>query len=173
MQQVKEKNKKSKFSFLYRFLLKIGVLVLVVFLILTYVLGLYRMNGNDMYPSVRDGDLCIYYRLDDCYSDDVVFYKDDNGNLHIGRIIAIEGQTIDFPENGGFLINGYQPAEKITYQTFADEEAEIGYPITVKEDEYFIMNDYRSETNDSRKMGVIRKDQIKGKLIFLLRRRGF
>jgi len=43
----------------------------------------------------------------------------------------------------------------------------------LKEDEYFILNDFRQITTDSRELGGIKKSQIKGKLLFLMRRRNF
>lgn len=43
----------------------------------------------------------------------------------------------------------------------------------LKDDEYFVLNDYRSNDKDSRTYGVVKKCDMKGKLLFLLRRRSF
>ena len=74
---------------------------------------------------------------------------------------------------GRDLVNGYQPAEEVLYETYRDNESGIKYPVTLAEDEYFILNDYRDDTADSRAYGPIKASAIKGKVIFLLRRRGF
>lgn len=170
---VVEKKKKPKYLFLVRFLLKLICICLVVYLLLSYVLCLYRMTGNHMFPSIRDGDFCILYRLDDYHSNDVILYEDANQSVHMGRIIAVADQTVDFPEEGGYLVNGYQPTEEITYPTYADDIKNVSYPLTLSDGECFVMNDFRSDTKDSRQFGAIKTSQIKGKLIFMLRRRGF
>lgn len=168
-----EKKKKPKLLFLFRFFLKIGLLTLIVWFILTYILGLYRMTGNNMFSSIKDGDLCILYKIEDYYTNDIVSYITPDGQSHIGRIVAVPGQTVDFPKEGGYLVNGYQLSEEITYQTFASEKSAVKYPLSLNEDEYFILNDFRSDTKDSREYGTISRKEIGGKLIFLLRRRSF
>ena len=52
------------------------------------------------------------------------------------------------------------------------EKSGIRYPVLLAEDEYFIMNDFRSDTSDSRENGKVKREQIKGSLVFIFRRRG-
>ena len=64
-ENTKNKGKKArKYRFLFRFIQKTIVLVLSLFVLLTFVFQIFRMTGNNMSPYVRDGDLCIFYRLD-------------------------------------------------------------------------------------------------------------
>lgn len=163
--------KKKKLGPLAKLLIKIAVLVIIVVIVLTWILGLHRMTGNNMFPFVKDGDLCIVYKLDDYTTGDVVLYRNDEGKMKLGRIVAVGGQSVDFPKDGGYTVDGYQPSEEITYQTFGADG--VKYPIDVGEDEAFIMNDFRSDTDDSRQFGCVKKSDIDGKLLFLIRRRGF
>lgn len=163
--------KKKKLGPLAKLLIKIAVLVIIVVIVLTWILGLHRMTGNNMFPFVKDGDLCIAYKLDDYTTGDVVLYRNDEGKMKLGRIVAVGGQSVDFPKDGGYTVDGYQPSEEITYQTFGADG--VKYPIDVGEDEAFIMNDFRSDTDDSRQFGCVKKSDIDGKLLFLIRRRGF
>ena len=163
--------KKKKLGPLAKLLIKIAVLVIIVVIVLTWILGLHRMTGNNMFPFVKDGDLCIVYKLDDYTTGDVVLYRNDEGKMKLGRIVAVGGQSVDFPEDGGYTVDGYQPSEEITYQTFGADG--VKYPIDVDDDEAFIMNDFRSDTDDSRQFGGVKKSDIDGKLLFLIRRRGF
>lgn len=156
-----------------RILVKTAVFFAALAVVFTWILGLYRMEGNNMFPSVKDGDLCITYKLEEYLINDVVLYRDDENEFRLGRIIAVEGQTVDFPENGGYLVNGYQPLEEILYQTFAGETKNVKYPLKIKKGTYFILNDFRSDTQDSRNFGTVEESQLCGKLIFVLRRRGF
>ena len=163
--------KKKKLGTLAKLLIKIAVLVIIVVIVLTWILGLHRMTGNNMFPFVKDGDLCIVYKLDDYTTGDVVLYRNDEGKMKLGRIVAVGGQSVDFPKDGGYTVDGYQPSEEITYQTFGADG--VKYPIDVDDDEAFIMNDFRSDTDDSRQFGGVKKSDIDGKLLFLIRRRGF
>lgn len=163
--------KKKKLGPLAKLLIKIAVLVIIVVIVLTWILGLHRMTGNNMFPFVKDGDLCIVYKLDDYTTGDVVLYRNDEGKMKLGRIVAVGGQSVDFPKDGGYTVDGYHPSEEITYQTFGADG--VKYPIDVDDDEAFIMNDFRSDTDDSRQFGGVKKSDIDGKLLFLIRRRGF
>lgn len=166
-----QKKKKKRIHPLVKLLIKIAVLGVIVFIVLTYVLGFYRMTGNNMFPFVKDGDLCIVYKLEEYTTGDVVAYRDDEGKVKIGRIVAVSGQSVDFPKEGGYTVDGYQPAEEITYQTFGADG--VKYPVEIGKNEFFIMNDFRSDTDDSRQIGSIKVSDIRGKLLFLIRRRGF
>jgi len=46
----------------------------------------------------------------------------------------------------------------------------VKYPIKLKEGEYFMMSDMRSGAKDSRLFGPVKKEEIKGKVITILRR---
>lgn len=167
------KGKKQNYGFLIRFLLKTGIMIGAAAVILVWVIGIYRMTGNNMFPSVRDGDLCVFYRFETCSLNDVVLYEDGNGDLRVGRIIAVGGQTIEFMENGGYEVDGYQALEEIPYETYASVMSPVEYPMTLSKDSCFILNDFRQDTADSREYGPVNQSRIKGKLLFLLRRRGF
>lgn len=47
------------------------------------------------------------------------------------------------------------------------------FPLTVGKDEYFVLGDYRTDAKDSRIYGTVKKEEIKGTVITLLRHRGF
>lgn len=167
------KKQKSKYRFVFSYLIKIAVITAVFVVVLTLVINLHRMKGNRMFPSVRDGDLGIFFRLTDCHTNDVVLYTDATGQETVGRIIAVGRQTVEFFKDGGYEVDGAATYDEIPYETYMSEKNSISYPITLKEDEYFILNDFRNDTADSREYGPVKKENIKGKLLYLLRRRGF
>lgn len=164
--------KKWKYGFIVRFFLKMTGIVVIGWLILTYILGLVRVSGNSMFPSLKDGDLAILYKLESYYSNDIVQYV-VAGKTYLGRIVAVPGREVDFPDEGSYLVDGYQPNEEIVYPTYAADNSNVSYPVKLGDTSYFILNDFRSDTLDSRTFGSIDQSQIKGKLIFLLRRRNF
>ena len=162
--------KKTLQNFLF-LLIKICVIAATGWLVCTYLFLPFRMHGNYMFPSIKDGDLCLFCSIGEAYTGDIVLF-DYNGTQRIGRIIAKEVQTVDFPEYGGYTIDGYTPAEELPFDTQGAERTDIRFPLDVK-DGVFLLNDYRMNTEDSRIYGIVPKDAIKGKLIYFSRRRGF
>lgn len=155
---------------LMRLGIKILVFALVIWLLLLFVFGVFRMSGNNMYPMLKDGDLCVTYKLEEYHSSDVVAYRVDE-ELRFGRIIARAGDTVDGDEQG-LLINKVHPNEEIFYPTQI-LETNLSLPCKLGEGEFVVLNDYRSDLDDSRTYGVIKKDALEGKVIFIFRRRGF
>ncbi len=131
------------------------------------------ITGNRMFPAVKDGDLCVIYRNGDYYTGNLVVYRADDKTLRAGRIAAAAGQEINFPEGGGYTVDGYQPAEDIAYPTYQARESAVKYPLTVPENSFFILNDFRSDDDDSRSCGCVAEKDILGRVVFLCRRRGF
>lgn len=150
--------------------LKLAVIAAALWLTLIYVFGVFRLSGNNMYPALKDGDLCVTYRLEEYHSSDVVAYRVD-GQLRFGRIVARAGDTVDGDEQG-LLVNGMHPSEEIFYPTQI-LETNLPLPCTLGKGEFVVLNDYRSDLNDSRTCGVIPQDALEGKVIFIFRRRGF
>ena len=153
------------------FLIRLAVFLLILWVFFTQVLFLKRVNGTAMFPALKDGDLALGFRLETNYrSGDVILYQDTDGELHFGRILTVEGNTVDISGNGAVLINGVQESGEILFPT--DDPGTLTYPYTVPEGSVFVMNDHRTESEDSRIYGAISKDQIQGKVLSILRRRG-
>lgn len=113
----------------------------------------------------------LYYRLENTFmpSDVLVYQKD--GKQFVGRIIGKPGDEIDIPDEGGLKINGnFQVEDGIFYATQPYDTEAVKYPVKLKEGEYFLMSDMRSGAKDSRLFGPITTEEIKGKVITILRR---
>jgi signal peptidase I len=152
------------------FLVKLGIVCLALWSIFTFVFGIRQMHGETMYPKLRDGDLMLYYRLEqDYHNDDVVVYK-VNGQTCVARIVAQGGDVVEVNSDGELLVNGNVQAEEIFYPTEADPIG-ITYPYTVEADSYFMLCDFRTESADSRYYGAVSKADFCGKVITILRRR--
>jgi signal peptidase I len=150
---------------------KLLVTGLILWTIFTFVFGLARVNGESMYPRIRDGDLILYYRLDREYSQgDVVTFLID-GNRRTARVVAKGGDVVEITEEGQLLVNGNVQEEEIFYPTEKSSDG-ITYPCTVEEGSYFVLCDFRTASTDSRDYGTVSGKDISGKVITLLRRRG-
>ena len=152
--------------------IKVAVILLIVWLALTFVIAITINYGNNMHPAINDGELVVSLRLQSPYLNAAVLYKHD-GKTRVGRVVGLPGNTVEITENGELKVNGVVAAEDIYYPTFPSENSDIKYPLTVPEGKVFILNDYREDTNDSRTFGLIDIKDTKGPIIFSFRRRGF
>lgn len=156
-----------------RFLLKLTTIVIATILTFQYVFGFFYVRGNYMFPNVKDGDLLITFKFDTVVKNDVVLYTQDD-TKRVGRVIAMEGDTVAFSTDGELLVNGSVANEEIFYATTEVSSSGIKYPYTVPEGEVFILNDYRSlDAEDSRTFRSVKTENIQGKVFLQLRRRGF
>ncbi len=151
-------------------LIKVLLICAIGAALLHYVLGIHVNHDNNMYPAIRDGDLCITYKLDRYIAEEAVAYR-LNGVYRLGRIVALEGDVVDITDTG-LSINGNTVSEQVVYAT-TDEGAEITFPYIVEQGCVFILNDFRSDVQDSRSFGAIPIENLDGKLVLMLRRRGF
>lgn len=166
------KKRKTTKQLIIGVLIKIAVIVLIVWGVFTFVLGITIHYGNNMHPMVRDGDLVISLRLQKPYINAAVMYQHD-GKTTVGRVIAMEGSVIDIADNGVFAVNDNVPSEEVFYPTYPADGSDIEYPYTVPKGKVFILNDFREDTNDSRSFGAVDIGDLKGTLLLTMRRRGF
>lgn len=151
--------------------IKLAVIILLFWILLEFVFGLAVMEGEDMYPRIRDGDLMVYYRIPKEYHiGDVVTFSRD-GVRRTGRIVAQGGDTVDINEAGQLLVNGSIQEEEIFYPTEKVGE-ENWLPCDLDEGEVYLLSDFRTNGTDSRQYGPVNLEELDGKVITILRRRG-
>ena len=151
--------------------IKLAVIALSGWLLLGFVFGIAVMEGEEMYPRIRDGDILFFYRLQQEYhiGDVVTFTRD--GRRCTGRIVARGGDTVDITEEGRLLINGSVQDEEIFYPTQAAENG-IDLPCEIPKDAVFLLCDFRTNGIDSRSYGPVNTEALDGKVVTVLRRRG-
>lgn len=159
--------------FLKNVALKVAVIGIAIFLLLQFVLGLYYYRGNYMFPNIKDGDFVVTWKLDPLQANDAVIYKTPSGETRLGRVVAKGGDKVSFTDDGELRVNDSIVSEEVFYATTSTGD-KVTYPYVVPADEYFILNDYRSVSEeDSRTYKSIAKQNINGRVILLFRRRGF
>jgi signal peptidase I len=166
-----KKYAKQKRAVLF-FLCKLVVLVLVIWAVFTFVFGLRQVSGETMYPMLRDGDLILFYRLEDEYQiDDVVTFQ-VMGKAVQARVVARGGDVVELTDDGQLKVNGNIEDEDVFFLTWPNLFSDISYPYTVPDDSYFVLSDYRTDAYDSRNFGAISQSDLDGKVITIFRRRG-
>lgn len=148
--------------------LNVAILAAVLLVVFSFVLCVFRVSGNEMYPKMQDGDLVLAWRLAGGYTkDDVVVYTVD-GEQQVGRVIAKEGDIVDISDNGTVSVDGTTESD-VLYVTEKGDALE--YPYAVPKGYVFILGDYRTQAKDSRDFGAISIQDVQGTVIGLLRRR--
>ena len=86
--------KRSMWKEYRRFFIRLAVFLLLLYLAFMKVLFLKQVKGMDMFPSLKDGDLVLGYRLQKEFrTNDIIAYEEE-GTLHFGRVIAKEGDQV-------------------------------------------------------------------------------
>lgn len=164
---------KARGSPLKWFLIKLALVSAIFTMMFLYVMGLHIQHGNRMYPFIMDGDLVIIYKLEPYRVGDVVAYcNPDTGETALSRIVAMGENTIQITDSGELLVNGVSPGEKVFYPTKPLEGAALEYPYAMRRGGYFVLDDCRTEGSDSRLFGQLQESDLKGKVVYVFRRRG-
>ncbi len=134
------------------------VILVIVILIRSFVMTPVRVNGSSMNDSLDEGDILILNKLDKSYDrfDIVVVDNSLIGEEIIKRIIGVPGDKIEI-KNGIVYING----EKLEDITEHEVDHDV-MPITLNDNEYYVLGDNRSNSHDSSELGKISGDIIVG-----------
>ncbi|MDD6647873.1 MAG: signal peptidase I [Firmicutes bacterium] len=170
-QIIRKRREKLSIKLGYRSLALKAILVAAAGVVLfTQVLTVTIASGQGMFPSIKDGDLVVALRINGGYEqNDVVVYRQD-GVRKIGRVAGKSYDLVYMDDSGSLLVNGVSETGEILYPTYAKEG--VTYPLQLAEDEIFVLGDYRTKSEDSRDYGAILADDVEGKVITVIRRRG-
>ena len=164
-----EKRKRSLLGEAISWTLYILIILVATFLIVQFVGQRTTVNGVSMYPTLEDGDSLIVDKITYKFSDPqrfdiVVFpfqYQEDT--YYIRRVIGLPGETVQIT-GGVIYINGKPLAEDYGWETM-QKGGLASEPVTLGEDEYFVLGDNRNNSSDSREpsVGNVLKNSIIGK----------
>lgn len=151
-------------------LLKIAGIAFIVVLLFTFMFGVLRVTDIAMDPSIKDGDMVFWYRLDKEYvaSDPIVVSYE--GESQVRRVVAVAGDTVDITEEG-LLINDSLVQEHDIFGETLHYEDGISLPITIEDGQVFVLGDRRTDSIDSRLYGPIDIKDTLGKVMTIIRRR--
>ncbi len=151
----------------------IGFVILICYLIITFVGCRSKVDGSSMNPTLDDGDNLwvskISYTLGDPKRFDVIIFNYDENTTYVKRIIGLPGETVRIDEKGDIYIN-----EKPIIDNYGKEKiyennrGRASQPVKLGEDEYFVLGDNRNGSTDSRwaSVGNVSREDIVGKAIF-------
>lgn len=146
------------------------VVLLATYLIITYVGQRTRVNGSSMEPMLTNGDNLIVdkisYRFNEPERYDIIVFpfKYEEKTYYIKRIIGLPGETVQIDDAGNIYIDGELLEESYGKEVINDA-GRASEPITLLDDEYFVLGDNRNDSSDSRveSVGNIKRDDIIGR----------
>ncbi len=166
-EEKKQAVKKEIRDMVIYFLIVFAVSVLIVI----FVAQRTVVEGSSMNPTLSNGDNLIVNKITYKFSDPkrydiVVFpYQHKKRTYYIKRIIGLPGETIQIDHEGNIYINGEILHEDYGKEVILDP-GRASEPITLGDDEYFVMGDNRNDSSDSRDymVGNVKKKDFIGKI---------
>ncbi|MCI9168467.1 MAG: signal peptidase I [Dorea sp.] len=168
--EVEKNNEKSIMRELFGWVLYILIVVGLTYLILTYVGQRTRVSGHSMETTLSDGDNLIVdklsYRFGDPKRYDIIVfpYKYKENTYYIKRIIGLPGETVQVTD-GYAYIDGELLESDVYGAEIMDNSGIAGEPLTLDEDEYFVLGDNRNNSSDSRdpSVGILTREDLLGR----------
>lgn len=149
--------------------------VVGVVLLFTFAFRLIGVSGPSMQDTLYTGDrlLVLNAAFCDFQPGDVVVINNYNADLSdtlIKRIIAVGGQTVDIDLASSTVYVDGQPLDEPYVKGFTDTIEGTRFPLTLAEDEVFVMGDHRDHSTDSRsaRLGPVKEGYLQGKAVLLL-----
>ncbi|MCR5201982.1 MAG: signal peptidase I [Lachnospiraceae bacterium] len=173
--EVKSKKDEKKES-PYSFIIEIAIYALIIFLCVNYVpkyvLQRTIVDGPSMLDNYHDKDNLLVEKVSVHFTnpkrfDVVVFYpKGDRKKYYIKRIIGLPGETVQI-KGSDIYIDGKKLEENYGKDPI-DTEGIAEKPLKLKKDEFFVLGDNRTVSQDSRynAVGPVKKSDIAGRAIF-------
>ena len=151
--------------------IKYLIIICIILFIMLFIFSVTTVVGDSMHPTLKDGEVLILnkfkYKFSDIKREDIISLKYADTKYLIKRVIGLPGDKIEIISNK-LYINGIQYPENylskdLNYKDF--KLSDLGYEV-IPEDMYLVLGDNREISLDSRKIGLIKKTDINGKISF-------
>lgn len=182
MQKGNKAEKNIRLKELVEWLESIAVAVICVIVLFSFVFRIVTISGPSMQNTLFNGDKIV---ISDMFytpkCGDVVVISRNYNNLTssktasdpiIKRVIATEGMTVDIDfENGLVYVDGVLLREDYI-KNVTTTKWDVDFPLTVGENQIFVLGDNRMESMDSRdsRIGLIDERYVLGKALFRIYR---
>ena len=140
-------------------------IIIAIILIRTFIVTPVRVNGESMYPTLKNGEIMILNKINYHFHDikrfDIVVVDIGDEKI-IKRVIGLPGETIEY-NNNTLYIDGQEVKEPFLKEETADFDLSKLNIKKIPKDSYFVMGDNRDNSKDSRIIGPVKKKPNKWK----------
>lgn len=150
----------------FRDAFKYIVVAVLVFLLFIFVIGLQQVVGPSMSPTLKEGSVVVVNKMNKSPKREDVIVLSQAEKYMIKRVIGLPGEYIEYKDNV-LYINGEKYDEKYLNSDVITEDfslKDLDHTI-IPDNMYLVLGDNRMDSMDSRDYGLIKKDQIIGKVI--------
>lgn len=153
------------------FLLELIFVGATVYFLFGVVFGIAVVREASMSPSIPSGSIVFFFRLNKQpkAGNVVIFSVSSNKKYLIKRVAATSGETVSIDAKGDFRVDGSAQINALLSGKATDEKSTVSYPLKVPVESVFVLGDNRSNSLDSRQLGVINLRKLTGTVLFVLR----
>jgi signal peptidase I len=164
------------FMNIFRFLFETVEIVVIALLIVVpiryFVFQPFFVRGQSMEPSFHDGDYLVVdeltYRFREPQRGEVIVFKypQNTSQRYIKRIIGLPGETVEIKGGTVFIeSNGQRVALQENEYLGAGIDTPGEVKISLGPGEYFVLGDNRYASSDSRRWGILPREDIIGRVL--------
>lgn len=164
-----EPKKRPIISYILEFAIYIALILVCVFWVPEHVMQRTVVSGESMENTLHDGESLLVQKIayEPSRYDIVVFYPlgRDHDEYYVKRVYGMPGETVQI-KGKDIYING-QKIEDTYAKNDMDDSGIAEEPLTLGDDEYFVLGDNRRVSKDSRdpEVGPVKKENIAGHVI--------
>jgi signal peptidase I len=147
----------------------VSISVVIAVIVIPIFYRPVKVEGTSMMPLLQDQDGIFInqfvYNFSDVSRQDLIVFRfpGDPSKSYIKRVVAIPGDTVEIVA-GQLFVNGNAVDEPYVPTAYRDS---LSMPrMRVPLDEYFVLGDHRSSSNDSRNWGTVPRRYVFGKAVF-------
>lgn len=150
--------------------LKYLIVIAIVFFIALFVVSFEQVIGPSMKGTLDAGDVTIVnklvYKFRTIKRNEIVSINQKD-KIMVKRVIGLPGEHIEYKDNKLYVNGSLILENNISVETKDFKLEDIGYE-TIPKDMYFVLGDNRTNSSDSREFGLVKKDEIIGKIVMRL-----
>lgn len=156
------------------------IMFILVIITAVYIVSFNQVVGPSMNPTLKDGDITILFKLKykifNVKRGDIVSLKTGEERNFAKRIIGLPGEKIHFKDNVLYINDKSYKEEYLPNGVVTNDFSLIDIPydkkvtnepyVIIPKGMYLVLGDNRTNSTDSRDIGLVKKEDISGQIVF-------